>query len=85
MTFFLRRMALAGIAGSILGVFALVGAIKLLTWPASARLDSGRPGIPVEEVAISSNSGSRLATWFAQGRPGAGAVLLMHGVRGNRE
>jgi alpha-beta hydrolase superfamily lysophospholipase len=35
-------------------------------------------------VAIASGSGALLRGWFAPGRPGGGAVVLMHGVRANR-
>ncbi|HEX5075466.1 MAG TPA: alpha/beta fold hydrolase [Gemmatimonadaceae bacterium] len=36
------------------------------------------------EVAFPSRSGSQLRGWFVPGRPGKGAVLLLHGVHANR-
>jgi fermentation-respiration switch protein FrsA (DUF1100 family) len=41
-------------------------------------------GLGAVDVAFASTSGSRLRGWFVPGRPGAGAVLLLHGVHANR-
>jgi hypothetical protein len=41
------------------------------------------PGLQAVEIA--SRSGSMLHGWLVPGRPGGGAVLLMHGVRSNRQ
>ena len=41
-------------------------------------------GLGAVEVAFPSSSGSELRGWFVPGRPGAGAVLLLHGVHANR-
>ena len=41
-------------------------------------------GLGAVEVAFASSSGSQLRGWFVPGRPGAGAVLLLHGVHANR-
>src|SRR5579862_3271675 len=51
-----------------------------------ARVAVGPPpaGLNAENVAISSASGATLRGWFIAGRPGGGAVVLMHGVRSNR-
>ncbi len=38
----------------------------------------------METVSIASGSGATLRGWFVPGRPGAGTVVLMHGVHGNR-
>lgn len=35
-------------------------------------------------MTISSGSGATLRGWFIAGQPGAGAVILMHGIRTNR-
>ncbi len=78
------RMAGVAIAAVLTGLFVLFGAIKFLVSPVRATLDASRVGIPVETVQIPSASGSRLAAWFAAGKTGRGAVVLMHAVRGNR-
>ena len=41
-------------------------------------------GIQAQTVDFASRSGSVIRAWFAPGRPGAGAVLLLHGMGGNR-
>ena len=41
-------------------------------------------GIEARTVNFPSRSGSVIQAWFAPGRPGAGAVLLLHGMGGNR-
>jgi fermentation-respiration switch protein FrsA (DUF1100 family) len=40
--------------------------------------------LPIQPVAFPSQSGSTLQGWYARGRAGAGAVVLMHAVRANR-
>ena len=41
-------------------------------------------GIEARTVNFPSKSGSVIRGWFAPGRPGGGAVLLLHGMGGNR-
>ena len=41
-------------------------------------------GLGAVEVAFPSTSGSQLRGWFVPGRPGVGAVLLLHGVHASR-
>jgi len=41
-------------------------------------------GFGAVEVAFPSRSGSQLRGWFVPGRPGTGAVLLLHGVHADR-
>lgn len=41
-------------------------------------------GVEARTVKFPSRSGSVIRAWFAPGRPGAGAVLLLHGMGGNR-
>ncbi len=41
-------------------------------------------GLGAVEVEFPSRSGSQLRGWFVPGRPGGGAVLLLHGVHANR-
>jgi uncharacterized protein len=52
----------------------------------SRALVGGAPpvGLGATPVSFASGSGSQLHGWFAAGQPGAGAVLLLHGVRANR-
>jgi uncharacterized protein len=76
--------------GIAAAVFALV--VVAMAWmvgtisarPAAAVIGAAPADLPVEAVAFDSASGSRLSGWFVPGRPGQGAVILMHGVRANR-
>jgi len=64
------------------------GAVAFAGWqlarPARAWIGPPPTGLPAEDIAIRAATGAHLAGWFIPGRPGAGAVLLLHGVRGNR-
>jgi pimeloyl-ACP methyl ester carboxylesterase len=52
----------------------------------SARGSIGSPPaeLNAENVTFSSASGSQIHAWLVRGQPGAGAVLLLHGVGSNR-
>jgi alpha-beta hydrolase superfamily lysophospholipase len=63
------------------GVWALGGA---LAWPARGRVGPLPEGLDGREVEFASGSGATLRGWLVPGREGAGAVVLMHGVRGSR-
>jgi fermentation-respiration switch protein FrsA (DUF1100 family) len=63
---------------------AVVGAGFYLSSPAPERIGAAPADLPAESVSFISGSGARLSGWFLAGRPGGGAVVLMHGVRGNR-
>ncbi|MCC6992061.1 MAG: alpha/beta fold hydrolase [Acidobacteria bacterium] len=41
-------------------------------------------GVPVEDVVMESASGARVAGWLMRGDSGRGAVLLLHGIGGDR-
>jgi uncharacterized protein len=51
---------------------------RALIAPPPARLEA-------RTVVFASASGSLIHAWLSRGRPGAGAVLLLHGVGANRE
>ena len=80
-------LTLAALAGS--AVAGLLGAVlaagMLLSAPSSAAIGPPPGSLSMAQpVAIPSASGSMLQGWWLPGRPGAGAVVLMHGVHGNR-
>jgi fermentation-respiration switch protein FrsA (DUF1100 family) len=86
-----RRWIVAGaVAVACLAALAIavVGMELELTAPAFARIDPPPPDIRddlhPESVTIPSASGAKLAGWFVSGRPGGGAVVLMHGIKANR-
>jgi fermentation-respiration switch protein FrsA (DUF1100 family) len=74
----------------VIGVFILA---VLLIWLAGgflagpARANVGKPpaGLSGQEVQIASRSGAELKGWRVPGEYGRGVVILMHGVRSNRE
>ena len=59
-----------------------------LTAPALALIDPPSPDLRdylhPETVVIPSASGANLRGWFVSGRPGGGAVVLLHGIKANR-
>jgi pimeloyl-ACP methyl ester carboxylesterase len=56
----------------------------LLTHPDRADLGAAPPDLRANDVAFRSRSGAMLRGWYIAGRPGAGAVALLHGVHANR-
>lgn len=77
--------AAAGLALLSILVFAAVALSgHLLARPAIAVVGEAPADLRAENVIIPSSSGSDLRGWLTRGRPGAGAVVVMHGVRGNR-
>ena len=85
----LRFLAGLAILGAVLGgglCAAVIAVGMTLSSPAPATIGQLPPGLPgTETVEISSASGTRLHGWWIPGTTdGAGTVVLMHGVRGNR-
>jgi len=83
----LRRWPIvAGAAAACLAGFcaAVIAARLVLARPAQVAIGAAPPDLHAEDVAIASGSGALLRGWFVPGRPGQGAVVLMHGVRANR-
>lgn len=71
------------LTGVLLGSVLVAG--LLLSAPRNAALGPLPADLPTAEaVTIPSGSGSALQGWWVPGQPGAGAVVLMHGVRSNR-
>jgi fermentation-respiration switch protein FrsA (DUF1100 family) len=77
-----------GVAALLLGpallIAAVIGAGFYLSAPAPANVGPAPADLGAEIIAIASGSGSELKGWLIAGRPGAGAVVLLHGVKGNR-
>jgi uncharacterized protein len=80
----MRRLlytALALAAGTLLVSLA---AGEILTRPARGRIGPPPPDLAAEAVQIPYGDGQQVSGWFLPGRADEGAVLLLHGVRGNR-
>jgi pimeloyl-ACP methyl ester carboxylesterase len=75
------RIAIAALlAAGSLGASGCV-----LASPSLSRIAPPPARLGARTVMFASASGSLIHAWLAGGRPGAGAVLLLHGVGANRE
>lgn len=79
-----RRWLLALLATAALAVGLSLLAGELLTRPARQPIGKPPAGLAAESVQLRDSQGRLVAGWFLPGRAGEGAVLLLHGVRGNR-
>ena len=68
----------------VLAVVGAVGAAEVLSRPASRVIGSPPAQLQAETVTLQTTSHLKVAGWFSVGKPGMGAVLLLHGVRGDR-
>lgn len=79
-----RRLLLAIVAVLVLAVsFAWVAGGELSA-PEPRSIGSPPPSLVAQDVVFPSEAGSPVHGWFARGETGRGAVLLLHGVRGDR-
>jgi uncharacterized protein len=79
-----KLLAILALVGTIgLGVGGLIVGY-LLSSPAHTMIGPPPADLGAEAVAFASGSGATICGWFIAGRPGGGALVLMHGVRGNR-
>ena len=65
-------------------VTACAVAVLGITAPRHAAAGERPAGTGAETVTFPSGTGHALAAWFAPGRPGGGAVLLVHGIGSDR-
>jgi fermentation-respiration switch protein FrsA (DUF1100 family) len=79
-----RRLAAVALALALGLVLAGVVLGEVLTRPVRAAVGDPPPDLRAEAVRLSWGDGQQLAGWFVPGEAGQGAVLLLHGVRGNR-
>ena len=63
---------------------AIAVAVRASATPTRAVVGPPPAGIGARAVSVPSGTGHALAGWFAPGRPGRGAVLLLHGLRSDR-
>lgn len=78
----LLLLSLLGLAAGVV-VFSLAAG-EFLTRPARARIGPPPADLGAEAVHIPYGDAQQVSGWFLPGRAGEGAVLLLHGVRGNR-
>jgi len=75
-----RTAPLAVIAAGAL----LSSGCVLVSGSSRAAIGAPPPVLNAQNVSFPSASGSEIHAWFARGKVGAGAVLLLHGVGSNR-
>ena len=79
------RLGVGTLAAAMLLVLAIAWmAGTSLSAPAPKHIGDLPPDLKGREVEFRSESGALLRGWFLPGREGAGAVVLMHGVRASR-
>jgi uncharacterized protein len=80
----MRRFLFFVFAAIACCVLALAGAGELLSRPAVSHVGTPPPSLPASVVRLSGAANESIMGWFARGEPGNGAILLLHGVRGDR-
>lgn len=81
----MKRLLLSLLVVAAALIMASGAAGEWLTRPARADIGPLPGDIAAQTVRIAYGDQQHLAGWFLPGQPGAGAVLLLHGVRGNRQ
>jgi fermentation-respiration switch protein FrsA (DUF1100 family) len=85
--FFYAKKKQAMFCAAAIPVFfccAVWGAGSFLSHPVNHSIGALPAHLQGRDVEFESGSGSKLRGWLVPGRKGAGAVLLMHGFRGDR-
>jgi pimeloyl-ACP methyl ester carboxylesterase len=72
------------LAGIILGAIFVWNMGSVLVSPANHSIENPPASLRAENVEFASASGATIYGWFIAGEPGKGAVVLMHGVHGDR-
>lgn len=81
----MRRLALIAVLLLALSMAALWLIGDRLSRPASGVVGAPPASLQgAQSLRLPTDAGLSVAGWFAPGRPGAGAVLLMHGLRADR-
>ncbi|HKV51782.1 MAG TPA: alpha/beta hydrolase [Gemmatimonadaceae bacterium] len=82
-----RWLRALGIAGGAIVILVAAGALvagSVVTRPRRADIGSPPADLPAESVSFITTTGDTLRGWYAPGRPGRGAVVLMTGIHDDR-
>lgn len=84
-----RRPRFRTVGAAILSLlFVAIGGDFLVGWllvrPYRTVVGAAPTDLAAERVEIATPQGRSLVSWFARGAPGAGVILLMHGIHGDR-
>jgi uncharacterized protein len=83
--FLFRKNLLLGVVfAAAVSILVLWLAGSYLCAPANRQVGDLPPDLNGRAVQFTSESGAIIRGWFIPGKKGAGAVVLMHGVRGSR-
>lgn len=77
-------LVVAGAALALLGLVLVLVAGEWLSRPAARSIGAASADLAAQTVRLATPDGAAVVGWFARGQPGAGAVLLLHGVRSDR-
>jgi pimeloyl-ACP methyl ester carboxylesterase len=79
-----RRLLVGPVAVAVLLAAVLWFAGEQLSRPARREIGAPPSTLQAQALRIPMAEGGSVAGWFHRGQPGGGAVLLLHGVRGDR-
>jgi len=80
----MKRLLITLLILTLMLVGVSLAAGEYLTRPVRTAIGALPGGLNAETVTIPFGEGQLLAGWFLPGRANEGAVLMLHGVRGNR-
>jgi len=79
-----RSMALNLLIAILLAVATIIISGAWVAAPSPRTVGPAPADLGAEDVTIPSRSGSLLRGWLMRGHPGAGVVVVLHGVRADR-
>lgn len=79
-----RRLLICGLGAALVFLATVWLAGSVLSSPANQPVGNLPSDLTGRAVEFPSSSGATIHGWLVHGREGAGAVVLMHGVRANR-
>src|SRR4051812_43557967 len=79
-----RRWAVIAVICLAFVAVCAIGAGEFLTTPAQRAIGAPPADLSAEQVILDTAARGNVAGWFVQGKPGLGAVLLLHSVRSDR-
>jgi uncharacterized protein len=80
----MRRLAISLTIAFVAVLLCVVGTGEVLIYPAHHTIGPAPPDLAAESIELKTGANQSVAGWVIRGRPGFGAVLLLHGVRADR-
>jgi pimeloyl-ACP methyl ester carboxylesterase len=80
----MRRLIALLLIVCLAGLIAVLAVGEVLCYPALGAIGNAPPDLPAESIVLHTSNNQPVAGWMVRGKPGTGAVLLLHGVRANR-